>query len=167
MKPFHRLFRFKTEINIDMNIYTSLAHCHVYTKPAEKFRYPINVMILKRGKAARENSVSNTVSPGKSSSKIVIKSTARSNTKLLTLIMFSQSLTVVLHPRRLANHITGVPAERDGHIDFELCEIFIQCFFASTETVRTLWCRLLASVTESVMFKLDFCCVVCRAQILH
>ena len=93
MKPFHRLFRFKTEINIDMNIYTSLAHCHdVYTKPAEKFRYPINVMILKRGKAARENSVSNTVSPGKSSSKIVIKSTARSITKLLTLIMFSQSL---------------------------------------------------------------------------
>ena len=57
----------------------------MYTK-LRWFRYPINDVILKRGKELVK-SVLVTLS-GKSSSKIVIKSTARSITKPLTLIMF-------------------------------------------------------------------------------
>ena len=57
----------------------------MYTK-LRWFRYPINDVILKRGKELVK-SVLVTLS-GKSSSKIVIKSTARSITKHLTLIMF-------------------------------------------------------------------------------
>ena len=62
---------------------TDTRHVH----RTEKFRYPINDVKLKRGKQFVKNSVSNGVW-GKSSSKMVIKSTARSITKLLMRFMF-------------------------------------------------------------------------------